>query len=58
MLGETIEQLPKEEVRTHSQTMVDTFLVALDYRTVKRTVGISVSMWVHVVITHQTPRLL
>ena len=44
MLGEAIERLTKEEVRTHSQTMVDIFLIALDYRTVKRMVGISVDI--------------
>ena len=42
MLLMAIEKLGREDVRTHSHTMVDTFLVVLDYRTVKQTVSVCV----------------
>ena len=42
MLLMAIEKLGREDVRTHSHTMVDTFLVMLDYRTVKQTVSVCV----------------
>ena len=43
MLLMAIEKLDREDVRTHSHTMVDTFLVMLDYRTVKQTVSVCVT---------------
>ena len=39
MLSVSIERLTREEVRSHSQIMVDTFLVMLDYRSVKQGVS-------------------
>ena len=39
MLSVSIEQLTREEVRSHTQTLVDTFLVMLDYRTMKQGVS-------------------
>ena len=39
-LSVKIERLTREEVRSHSQTLVDTFLVMLDYRTCKQGVSI------------------
>ena len=39
MLSVSIERLTREEVRSHSQTVVDTFLVMFDYRTMKQGVS-------------------
>ena len=39
MLSVSIERLTREEVRSHSQTVVDTFLVVFDYRTMKQGVS-------------------
>lgn len=36
MLSVSIERLTREEVKSHSQTVVDTFVVMFDYCTVKQ----------------------